>query len=123
MEKEVLQGAQDTPSVTACAATAPLTQGSQGSLEVGRDDVGIVSYEAPSGARGEVGSDTRHVARKLLHRVEQVLDSDEPLNPQAMKHISGILKDVRDILAVREDQVDSGAVTVTFAQEIEGFAQ
>lgn len=71
----------------------------------------------------EVGGDTRAVARKLLRRVEMVLDGDEALNPQAMKHISGILKDVRDILAVREDQLDSGAVTVAMEKGVAELAQ
>ena len=70
----------------------------------------------------EVGGDTRTVARKLLRRVELVLDGEEALNPQAMKHISGILKDVRDILTVREDSVDSGAVTVEMEKSVEEFA-
>ena len=75
------------------------------------------------GAQGCGGSATQIVARKLLRRVEMVLDGEETLNPQAMKHISGILKDVRDILTVREDSVDSGAVTVEMEKSVAEFAQ
>lgn len=45
------------------------------------------------------------VADKLLCKVESLLDKDEelPLDTQGMKHISGVLKDIREIQMIRSD--------------------
>lgn len=45
------------------------------------------------------------VAEKLLEKVEALLetDCDLPLDTQAMKHISGILKDIKEIQMVRSE--------------------
>ena len=45
------------------------------------------------------------VAEKLLEKVEALLetDCDLPLDTQAMKHISGVLKDIKDIQMVKSE--------------------
>lgn len=45
------------------------------------------------------------VADKLLGKVEGLLDSLDPveLDTQAMKHISGVLKDIKEIQMIRSD--------------------
>ncbi|MBE6924417.1 MAG: hypothetical protein E7466_04165 [Ruminococcaceae bacterium] len=43
----------------------------------------------------------RNVADKLLGKVEGLLD--EELDSQSMKHISGVLKDIKDIQMIRSD--------------------
>jgi transcriptional regulator of heat shock response len=45
------------------------------------------------------------VAEKLLERVEQLLELDDKivLDTQGMKHISGVLKDIKDIQMVRSE--------------------
>lgn len=47
----------------------------------------------------------RSVADKLLGRVEVLLDEAEPvdLDTQAMRHISGVLKDIKEIQMIRSD--------------------
>ena len=122
MENHALE--QKQPPSHADRVTTPFTQGGLGRAETPEptfaheDRRGRRSLQAQACSGGE----TQAVARKLLRRVEKVLDGEEALNPQAMKHISGILKDVRDILTVREDSVDSGAVTVEMEKSVEEFA-
>lgn len=45
------------------------------------------------------------VADKLLGKVECLLDADEelPIDTQSMKHISGVLKDIKEIQMIRSD--------------------
>lgn len=45
------------------------------------------------------------VADKLLGKVENLLEETEPadLDTQAMKHISGVLKDIKEIQMIRSD--------------------
>lgn len=43
----------------------------------------------------------RNVADKLLGKVEGLLD--EELDTQAMKHISGVLKDIKEVQMIRSD--------------------
>ena len=44
------------------------------------------------------------VADKLLRRVEQLLDdTGRYMDPQSMKHISGVLKDIKEINMVKSD--------------------
>lgn len=57
--------------------------------------------------RQQVGRVTRlqTVADKLLGKVESLLEEVEPadLDTQAMKHISGVLKDIKEIQMIRSD--------------------
>ena len=45
------------------------------------------------------------VADKLLDKVEALVESGDPMymNSQAMKHISGVLKDIKEIQMIRSD--------------------
>jgi hypothetical protein len=45
------------------------------------------------------------VADRLLDRVERLLDTDDDtlLDTQSMKHISGVLKDIKEIKMIRSD--------------------
>lgn len=53
---------------------------------------------------------------KLTQRMEKA-DSDS-LNPQALKHITGVMKDIRDL---QQDARDTGQITVTFSGEWEPY--
>ncbi|MBO5867420.1 MAG: hypothetical protein J6Q54_00740 [Oscillospiraceae bacterium] len=58
------------------------------------------------------------VARQVLSKVEQYVDGVDPerLSPQAMKHITGVLKDLRDMR--RESAPDTGvAIRVEFQND------
>ena len=45
------------------------------------------------------------VAEKLLNKVEALVDASDPLemDTQSMKHISGVLKDIKEIQMIRSD--------------------
>ena len=58
------------------------------------------------------------VLEKLYARVEAA-DPME-LNPQAMKHITGVMKDLKDIHAGTRD--DAGSITVVFLGEGEQYS-
>ena len=58
------------------------------------------------------------VLEKLYARVEAA-DPTE-LNPQAMKHITGVMKDLKDIHAGTRD--DPGHITVVFLGEGEQYS-
>lgn len=43
------------------------------------------------------------VADKVLHRVEDLLENGGEPSSQALKHLSGILKDIKDVQMLRSD--------------------
>ena len=55
---------------------------------------------------------------KLTQRVREA--TAQELNPQAMKHITGVLKDLKDIRGGTEDK-DPGQLTVVFSGEWEEY--
>ena len=56
------------------------------------------------------------ILEKLTRRV--AAEEGETLNPQALKHITGVMKDLRDL---QQDARDNGTITVTFAGEWEPY--
>lgn len=62
------------------------------------------------------------LADKILDKLSLRVDAEdgETMNPQAMKHITGIMKDLRDI---QQTDRDSGcSITVTFDREWEDYS-
>ena len=60
------------------------------------------------------------LADTILEKLTRRLDSEEgnTLNPQALKHITGVMKDIRDL---QRDAKDTGEITVTFAGQWEPY--
>ena len=60
------------------------------------------------------------LADTILDKLTQRINSEEgdTLNPQALKHITGVMKDIRDL---QQDATDTGQITVTFAGEWEPY--
>jgi len=59
---------------------------------------------------------------KLKHKVE--LEDPEQMNPQSLKHITGVMKDLRDIQLTRTDtDRDSMQVTVLWEGELERYSE
>lgn len=56
------------------------------------------------------------ILEKLTRRVEAA--EGESLNPQALKHITGVMKDLREL---QQDARDTGEITVTFSGEWEPY--
>lgn len=56
------------------------------------------------------------ILEKLTRRV--AAEDADTLNPQALKHITGVMKDLRDL---QQDAKDTGAITVTFAGQWEPY--
>jgi NAD-dependent DNA ligase len=59
----------------------------------------------------------------VLEKLRQRVDSLEPLemNPQMLKHMTGVMKDLKDILtATGEEQ--AGGITVVFTGELEDYS-
>lgn len=69
--------------------------------------------------------------RKMLKVADMVLDklkirveSLDPMemNPQALKHITGVMKDLKDIQSEKDAQADAGHITVIFTGELEDYS-
>lgn len=56
------------------------------------------------------------ILEKLTLRVESA--EGESLNPQTLKHITGVMKDIRDL---QQDAREAGEILVTFAGEWESY--
>ena len=61
------------------------------------------------------------VADKVLHKVEDYIDSCTPQNidTQALKHISGVLKDIKDVMRSRKDLQEQDARIAKLQKEAE----
>ena len=68
--------------------------------------------------------DLRQVADMLLSRVKGKLEDtgSAELTPQAAKHYSSTLKDIRDIQMCREEQENQGGVVVQICPELEEYS-
>lgn len=60
------------------------------------------------------------ILNKLKLRVES-LDPME-MNPQMLKHFTGVMKDLKDIHAAAGPDSGSGQITVVFAGELEAYS-
>ncbi len=60
------------------------------------------------------------LADTILEKLTRRLQSEEgdTLNPQALKHITGVMKDIRDL---QQDAKDTGEILVTFSGEWEPY--
>lgn len=60
------------------------------------------------------------LADTILDKLTQRMHSEEgnTLNPQALKHITGVMKDIRDL---QQDAADTREILVTFAGEWEPY--
>ena len=61
--------------------------------------------EAVEGRKVDRATRLQSVADKLLDKVEALVETGDPMymNSQAMKHISGVLKDIKEIQMIRSD--------------------
>ena len=61
--------------------------------------------DAVEGRKVDRATRLQSVADKLLDKVEALVDTGDPMymNSQAMKHISGVLKDIKEIQMIRSD--------------------
>ena len=59
----------------------------------------------------------------VLEKLRQRVDSLEPLemNPQMLKHMTGVMKDLKDILTATGEEQASG-ITVVFTGELEDYS-
>ena len=64
---------------------------------------------------------TADVILDRINRHLELTDAGE-LTPQAFKHYSGTLKDIRDIHLQRIDEEVSSAITVELGQELEDYS-
>jgi len=64
------------------------------------------------------------VADMVVEKLEVKVAALEPLeiNPQALKHITGVMKDLKDIQSAGTDTEDTGKITVVFTGELEEFS-
>lgn len=58
------------------------------------------------------------IGRKLLGRIEQILDRDEEMELKDLKTVTGALKELQSLWEEREE-ANSGALTVRFQGEAE----
>ena len=64
------------------------------------------------------------IADTLVEKLRLRIDREEPetMNPQAIKHITGMLKDLRDIQLTRlEDKSEGISVTVVWEEELKQY--
>ena len=61
--------------------------------------------DAVEGRKVDRATRLQSVADKLLDKVEALVETGDPMymNSQAMKHISGVLKDIKEIQMIRSD--------------------
>ena len=59
----------------------------------------------------------------VLEKLRLRVDSLEPMemNPQMLKHMTGVMKDLKDILTASGEEA-SGGITVVFAGELEDYS-
>lgn len=64
------------------------------------------------------------VADEILEKVRQRVTLEEPetMSPQSMRHLTGVLKDLKDIQMPREQQ-EKSTVTVCISAELEEFCE
>jgi hypothetical protein len=64
------------------------------------------------------------VADEILEKVHQrvILEEPETMSPQSMRHLTGVLKDLRDIQTPSQQQ-EKNTVTVHMAAELEEFCE
>lgn len=70
-----------------------------------RDKTLTKTVEAVGTAQAQRAARLQSVADKLLGKVEALVEASDPLemDTQAMKHISGVLKDIKEIQMIRSD--------------------
>lgn len=63
------------------------------------------------------------LADKILEKLSARVDASDPmeLNPQAMKHITGVMKDLKDIQSGAQES-DAGVIQVVFQGELEVYS-
>ncbi len=59
----------------------------------------------------------------VLEKLRLRVDSLEPMemNPQMLKHMTGVMKDLKDILTASGEET-AGSITVVFAGELEEYS-
>ena len=65
------------------------------------------------------------IADMLTEKLQQRVAQEDPatMNPQAIKHITGVLKDLRDIQLTRPEQErDVSAITVLWEGEVAQYS-
>ena len=65
------------------------------------------------------------VADEILEkiRLRVTLEEPETMNPQSMRHLTGVLKDLKDIQMPKQEQRPGNTVTVKVAAELEEFCE
>ena len=64
------------------------------------------------------------VADEILEKVHQrvILEEPETMSPQSIRHLTGVLKDLRDLQTPSQQQ-EKQTVTVRLAAELEEFCE
>lgn len=62
------------------------------------------------------------VADMILDKLKERVEQEDPIkmNPQALKHITGVMKDLRDIQRMDEDI--GNRITVVLEGDLEGYS-
>lgn len=68
----------------------------------------------------EEQSDISRVAQTVLRQLEAYLRDNGPMDPQKYKHITGTLKDIRDL---QQEQQGPSQLVVVFDRDAEAAAQ
>lgn len=66
------------------------------------------------------------IADTLVDKLSKRVDREEPetMNPQTVKHITGMLKDLRDIQLTKADaQTEGVSITLTWDEELKKYSE
>ena len=60
----------------------------------------------------------------VLEKLRLRVDSLDPMemNPQMLKHMTGVMKDLKDILTASGEDAGSGGITAVFTGELEEYS-
>ncbi len=60
----------------------------------------------------------------VLEKLRLRVDSLEPMemNPQMLKHMTGVMKDLKDILTASVEDTENTGITVVFTGELEEYS-